>query len=389
MRFALRQSTVFSMTTRRHVLALLAAAPALSACNSGPDPAAAWRDPGAGEGDPRRFALAHAILAPNPHNTQPWLVDLDETDGVTLYCDQARRLSFTDPLDRQITIGCGAYLELYRLGANHLGYTPHIEPFPQGEPLPRLDRRPVAHVTLGPRSTRTQRDLLYTHITARRTNRNPYDLHRVPRVEDLQLMADAATMYPADVSWAVEPERVAHLRDIVWRAFDLEMHQRGALEETFRWLRFGRADAARKGDGLEVDAPGISLYHAIGFLDRAHMTDPNSDANKQALDQWKRKIDTAPTFAWLETQENDDTPTGRLYAGMAYARMNLAATGLGLAIHSWSQALQEYEAMRDLRYELRRFLQNGENFPHMLVRVGYAAPADPAVRRGVNAIVRA
>jgi hypothetical protein len=376
------------MTTRRHVLALLASAPALASCAPSPDPAAAWRDPGAGESDPRRFALAHAILAPNPHNTQPWLVELDATDGMTLYCDQARRLSFTDPLDRQITLGCGAFLELYRLGANHLGYTPTLTAFPQGEPTPRLDRRPLAHVTLGPRSTRTLRDPLFTQITARRTNRNPYDAARIPRAEDLQLMADAAAMHSGEVAWAIEPARVAHLRDIVWRAFDLEMHTRGALEETYNWLRFGRDEAAKHGDGLEIDAPGISLYHAMGFLDRAHMTDPNSDANKQALEQWKQKIDTAPAFAWLSTQENDDTPTGRLYAGMAYARMNLAATAAGLAIHPWSQGLEEYEAMTALRHELRLALINGENFPHMLVRVGYAAPAAPSVRRGVAPLLR-
>ena len=99
------------MSTRRHVLQLLAAAPALSACGGGdlPDPIAAWRDPGAGEQDPRRFALAHAILAPNPHNTQAWQVELRGDDEMLLYCDLERRLPFTDPNDRQITIGCGCF----------------------------------------------------------------------------------------------------------------------------------------------------------------------------------------------------------------------------------------------------------------------------------------
>ncbi|MFZ4069916.1 MAG: hypothetical protein ACOYJ6_07400, partial [Caulobacterales bacterium] len=64
------------MPTRRSVLALLGAAPFAAGCEQTnlPDPIAAWRAPGAGEADPRRYALAHAILAPNPHNMQPWLV---------------------------------------------------------------------------------------------------------------------------------------------------------------------------------------------------------------------------------------------------------------------------------------------------------------------------
>ena len=126
----------------------------------------------------------------------------------------------------------------------------------------------------------------------------------------------------------------------------------------------------------------------FGMFSRANMLDPNSEANKQALQQWRQKIDSAPAFAWLSMQENDDTPTGRLTAGMAYARMNLAATSAGLAIHPWSQGLQEYREIADIRSELRIALQNGENFPHMIVRVGYADSVEPAARRGVATIMR-
>jgi hypothetical protein len=377
------------MTTRRHVLQVLAAAPALTACGGEtlPDPAAAWRNPGAGERDPRRFALAHAVLAPNPHNTQPWLVTLDGEDSMTLYCDLNRRLPFTDPLDRQITIGCGAFIELYRLAARHLGFAPVVTPFPDGEPAPRLDAKPLAHVNLGAR-TDVPADPLFAHITARRTNRNPYDLTRIPNLADLQKLADAAYERGAEVEWTTEPARVARLRDIIWRAFDREMHTAGALAETFGWLRFGRDEVARRRDGLAIEGPLIGPAKLFGMFSRANMINPNSEANKQALQQWRQKIDTAPAFAWLSMQENDDTPTGRLTAGMAYARMNLAAASAGLAIHPWSQGLQEYREMADIRGALRIALQNGENFPHMIVRLGYAGPVEPAARRGVDAIMR-
>ena len=134
------------MPTRRHALALLAAAP-FAGCGASPDDyAASWRAPGAGETDPRRFALAHAILAPNPHNTQPWLVELRGADEMLLYCDLERRLPFTDPLDRQITMGCGAFLELYRIAAAQQGRVAQIVPFPDGAPEARLDARPLAQV---------------------------------------------------------------------------------------------------------------------------------------------------------------------------------------------------------------------------------------------------
>ncbi len=63
---------------------------------------------------------------------------------------------------------------------------------------------------------------------------------------------------------------------------------------------------------------------------------------------------------------------------------------MGLAMHPWSQALQEYEEMADLRAEMREFLgpPEGETV-QMLVRVGYAEQAAPSARRDVRDFIRA
>ena len=46
--------------------------------------------------DPRMRALSWALLAPNPHNRQPWLVDLAEEGVITLYADLERMLYHAD-----------------------------------------------------------------------------------------------------------------------------------------------------------------------------------------------------------------------------------------------------------------------------------------------------
>jgi hypothetical protein len=120
------------------------------------------------------------------------------------------------------------------------------------------------------------------------------------------------------------------------------------------------------------------------MLNRAQMIDPNSFANQQAAQDWRRKAMSAPAFMWLSS--NDDEPLTRLIAGMAYARMNLAATAQGLAMHPWSQALQEYAEMADIHAEMRTLLDSPNHTVQMLVRVGYADPVEPAARRGVDAL---
>lgn len=386
------------MTSRRHVLQWLAAAPVLSACgdNNLPDPLAAWRAPGAGESDPRRFALAHAILAPNPHNTQPWLVEMRGEDEMLLLCDLERRLPFTDPLDRQITIGCGAFTYLCWMGVFKSGHGCEMSIFPDGAPEPgaRLDARPFARLRVGGPAPPHGADRLLDFITERRTNRNECE-PLIPGAAAIDAVASAGVEWlepspdapaPLSVHWETEQTRVAALRDLVWRAFDREMHTRGAQEETYRWLRFGREDRARHGDGLYIDVPAPELLRTLGMLDEADLINPESNANKQAAADWKRKVDTAPMFMWLTTP--DDTPMSRIHAGMAYVRMNLAAAQANLAMHPWSQALQEYDEMADLYSEAHTALVASDRTMQMLFRLGRAAPSEPSARRSLDALLR-
>ncbi|WP_395645502.1 Acg family FMN-binding oxidoreductase [Terricaulis sp.] len=384
------------MTTRRRVLQLLATAPILSACGKGnlPDPVAAWREPGAAEQDPRRFALAHAILAPNPHNTQPWLVALDGDEGMTLSCDLDRRLPFTDPNDRQITLGCGAFLYNYWIALAQHGRSCTFEFFPEGAPAPgaRLDARPLVHARIGaPLADATGPEHYFDQITARRTNRNVYDA-RVPEAATLQGVVDAATNWleagaaPFTAHFETEARRVAALRDLVWRGFDRETRTHGAGVETYKWLRIGAREIAEHRDGLAITQPLAPALKAIGLFGEDDFVNPDSFVNETNLKEWKAKAEGAPAFIWLKTPE--DTPVHRLQAGMAYARMNLAATKAGLAMHPWSQTLQEYAEMADLYADAKRLLGAENETVQMLVRVGYAEPVEPAPRRGVDAILR-
>ena len=128
---------------------LLAATGAATAFVTTRTPQAAlqpWGDAGSLYEEPRQRALSYAILAPNPHNRQPWLVDLVGDDQVVLYVDTKRVLPHTDPFNRQITIGLGCFLELMTMAAASDGYRVETELFPEGEDSDRLDTRPVARV---------------------------------------------------------------------------------------------------------------------------------------------------------------------------------------------------------------------------------------------------
>jgi hypothetical protein len=377
------------MTSRRHVLGLLAAAPlapSLAACapQSLPDPIAAWRAPGAGEADPRRFALAHAILAPNPHNRQPWLVQLIGEDELLFYADLERLLPATDPFDRQIVLGCGAFVELFDLAARANNHRAEITLWPEGEPDPRLDQRPVAHIKLV--GEHVEKDPLFDHILSRRTNRSPYEQREVPAAVFQALAAAAGAGVMFDAAWGGELRDA--LRQLAWAAFDKEMQTPVRYQESVDLMRIGRAEIARHRDGLAMEGPMIEFAHALGLLNHRVMSDPNNQFVKQGIEALRPLALEAPAFVWITTPDNGRAT--QIAAGRAYARMNLAATREGVAMHPWSQALQEYPEMAELYAEAERML----NAPdvarvQMLARVGYGREVHAAARRGLDEHVRA
>lgn len=374
------------MPSRRSVLAMLAAAPFATACVPAnlPDPAAAWRAPGAGEADPRRFCLAHAILAPNPHNRQPWLVELVGDDEIVFFADLERLLPATDPFNRQITVGCGAFLEMFDLAARSLGRRADIAIWPEGEPQPLLDARPIARIRLTQESA--ERDPLFDHILARRTNREPYEARAVES-EAFAAMAAAAGEAVTFGSASGGDVRDA-LRSLAWTAFEREILTPAAYQESVDLMRIGAAEIARHRDGIPLDGAMIEAARAAGLINREIMADVNHPMVKQGYEAYRPLALDAPAFAWITTADN--TRATQIAAGRAYARMNLAATHAGVSIHPWSQALQEYPEMAALMADAERIMNApGEARVQMFVRAGYAPTIAPAPRRGLEEHIRA
>ncbi len=355
---------------------------ALAGCAGGPDPRAAWDHPGAGETDPRKRALSWAILAPNPHNMQPWLADLTEPDTVTLYVDRTRLLPVTDPFNRQIVIGCGAFLELLRMAAAREGITADIEPFPDGEPHPLLDGRPVARVRF---TKGAEPDPLFAHAPARRTNRQPFDERAVPE-DAAAAIVTAASVPGVSAGAALDAVRVVKLRELAFEGARIEAHTPLAHQESVIRTFIGSRAVAAHRYGISIEGGAIDALHAAGVLTQAKMKTPGTLAFNQSLEFLKKAADTSRGFVWMTTAA--DTRAEQTAAGAAYLRANLAATGLGLSMHPWSQPLQEYATQDAVRAAIHRELAPDGGRVQMLARIGYAKPVPPAPRRGLSANLR-
>lgn len=329
---------------------------------------APWRRAGESFGDARIDALAYAILAPNPHNRQPWQFDLVGEDRLDVYVDLERRLPHTDPFDRQITIGFGCMMELLRMAAAERGYVAHVMPFPDGEPQPRLSGNRIAQVKFTSDRDAT-RDRLFETVLERRSTKEPFALDRAVSAETLHAIM-AGGQGELEIGGTVEPQQRDRIIDLAWRGFQIELATDLTRRESVDLMRIGNRAVVENPDGIDMGGIPMGMLKMTGIISHQALDTVGSTAYNQGLQMYDPIIHSARGFVWITADEN--SRISQLQAGRAWVRMNLAAQQAGVCIHPLSQILQEFPEMAKPYAAIRAELGvSGNGVVHMLGRLGY------------------
>jgi hypothetical protein len=369
---------------------VLAAGGAVTGCSTAmPDAAVRpWQNADA-ESDPRRFMLAHALLAPNPHNRQPWIADLTEPGRIHLVCDGTRLLPETDPFGRQILVGCGAFIELAVIAAARRGLAVSVVNFPSGVPapteLPKGIR--VATLTLGSPGSAAA-DPLFDQIVRRRTNKTAYANDRPLPVALTAAWADTARAFGLRAGFVAGDAAMAPIRRITRESYEIESLTPRTWLESARLMRIGPDQIATHRDGISINAAMPRLMYAVGIFDPMEVPERGASSLQRVMDRWA-PIETGSGYLWLAG--GDNARTTQLNSGRAYVRQQLQATAAGVDMHPLSQALQEFPEMRSSYQALHRELgvDPASGPVQMMARAGYAlAPAGPSPRRDLASMLR-
>ena len=312
--------------------------------------------------DPRIAALSWAILAPNPHNRQPWIAELVGDDSLLIWRDGTLNLPETDPFDRQLTIGMGCFLEVFRQAAADEGFATNTVLFPEG------DGGAVAQISL---SRGGQPDPLFQFVPTRHTNRLAY--------EDRQPPDDAvAAMAPHASSIIQQPDQVQALRDLTWEAMHIEMTTHRTHMESVNLMRFGKAEINDNPDGISLRGGVLEAMMALGMMTREGQSDSNSSEFQQTADFLRTAMEATPAYATITTSGN--SRADQIEAGRRWVRLQLAATSVDMVMQPVSQALQEYEEQAELYARVHKMLARPGETVQMLGRLGFAKSAGPSPR---------
>ena len=358
--------------SRRKTLALIGGGTIFAASSAAgfavtrmPDDAVApWAAAGGYE-DPRLRALSYAILAPNPHNRQPWKVDVSVPGEVALYVDTDRLLPHTDPFSRQIVIGLGCFLEVMRMAALQDGFAVETDLFPDGSDLERLDSRPVALCRFA--ETGAAPDPLFQYVPTRRSLKEPFDETRPVDPAALTRVLDAAQATQVDGS--LDPEDIGALRELSHEALRIEIETPHTYKESVDLFRIGRREVNANPDGIDFSGPMFEAMALTGTFTREAALNRESMAYTEGLKAVFANTDTAMGHLWQVTATN--TREDQIAAGRDWVRLNLATTAEGLGIQPLSQALQEYPEMAALYVQIHERLAPGGGTVQMFARIGY------------------
>ena len=306
-------------------------------------------------------ALAAAVRAPSPCNTQPWRFVVDG-NRIDVLLDRDRVLAVADPDGREARLSCGAAVFNLAITVRANGKSAHVrlQPDPAQPDL-------LATITVGStHQPSTIEHALAQAAMRRRTNRRPF-VDRPVLARARQALEAAARDSGARLELIDGGARYDAITTLIRRAEHIQATDERFQAETEHWT--GQPEGHH--DGVPAHAAGPPPEP-----DGAVRLRPFRGAERLSA----RPYEQQPLLAALLTPTS--SVRADVQAGMAMQHVLLTATSLGLATSFLSQPL-EVASTRAALADLFRV----EGAIHTLLRIGYGHPTGLVPRRPVADVV--
>lgn len=305
-----------------------------------------------------------AGLAPSVHNTQPWRFRIRPAT-LEIRANRERRLQVLDPTSRQLLISCGCALFNARVAIAAERKDVLVERFPDPTDPDLLARLTIADR----RASWTPLVRLEQTIARRHTNRREFFERDVPEEIQWELSNAAAQENAMLIALDTREARNTAAR-LLQEADAAENDNPAYLAELREWT----SNIATRRDGVTTRSYPMESFEPNDVPIR------NFGIKVSGQMSPVRDSDAEQCLMVLGTVE--DSPYAWLRAGEALQRLWLEATRLDYVAGVITQVIEVKRTRKQLRTELGL-----PCFPHLLLRIGQAAPNVPTNRRPIEDLI--
>jgi nitroreductase len=311
--------------------------------------------------------LEYGIKAPSGHNTQPWKFKVNE-NGIEVYANFDKELPVVDGNHRELYISLGCAVENICIAADEFGYR-HETKIVQQDSL--------CFINIILQKFSGVPNPLFSQIDKRQTNRSVYK-SKIISTDIIAILEKTEIRQPVSVYFYKNGDRnFATLAEFVYRGNEILFSSEAFKNELLDWMRFNPKDIQQSNDGLAYNVLGSpSLPKWLGKLIVGSFLKPKTQNKSE-----KRKIDSSSHLVLFTTKEN--TPENWILAGVAMERFFLTCSALGIAVTFLNQPCE----VSSLAEELRSQMPINNEFPMLLLRMGYADPMPNSVRKTLDEVI--
>lgn len=311
------------------------------------------------------FMVEQAVKAPSGHNTQPWLFKLSE-NGIEIHPNFEKTLPVVDADSRELFISLGCTAENLCIAASYMGYGTIVD----------IDNSGI--ITIGlKKDPDVQKDSLFDQITVRQTNRSVYNGKSI--AEDTVAMLKSTPLKRGIKAYFYKngTKDFDSILAYIVKGNIVQMSDDAFTDELKSWMRFNKKHQNRTNDGLSYavfGSPNLPKFIVKPII--SGMLNPKAQ-NKGDV----KKMQSSSHFVLFTIQAN--TRKEWVELGMHLERFLLKSTGLGI-VHAY---LNQPNEVSSISMEMAEALNIPDEYPTILLRIGYGEKMPYSKRKGVEEVI--
>jgi len=313
--------------------------------------------------------ISYATKAPSGHNSQPWKFKILE-NGIEIHADFESSLPIVDPHNRELFISLGCATENLCAAAADFGFSTKwsTQKKSTGGSFIKID--------LEKSEMNSQKGLIEL-IENRQTNRSVFngdsisqqDLNELTRIPG----EDNINMY----YYKNGGKDFLTIKEYIKKGNEIQMNDPNFKNELLSWIRFNKSHIEKTNNGLTYKVMAAPpMPKVIGKLIVKSFLNPKKQNKSDRI-----KIDSSSHFILLTTRDNSELEWISL--GIYLQKLLLKLTELGIA-YSYLNPPCEIETLSN---ELKKEISINNEYPSIIMRVGYAKKVAFSPRKNVNKVI--